>query len=77
MEARDRLHLPFELLSNSSLALKAELKLPTFTVAGMELFKRLTLVVEDGTIQKVFYPIFPPGLNAADVLHWLRNRENR
>jgi peroxiredoxin len=77
MEARDRLHLPFELLSDPSLVLKAELHLPTFAVAGMELFKRLALVVEDGTIRKVFYPVFPPGRNADDVLKLLRNRINR
>ena len=77
IEARDRLHLPFELLSDNSLALKAQLRLPTFTAAGMELFKRLTLIVENGTIQKVFYPVFPPDRNADDVLAWLRNRENR
>src|ERR1051326_4714891 len=59
-EARDRLHLPFELLSDSRLILKTLLRLPTFTVAGMELYKRLTLIIETGRIEKVFYPIFPP-----------------
>ncbi len=38
----------------------------------MELYKRLTLIVENGRIQKVFYPIFPPDKNADDVLAWLR-----
>lgn len=71
-EARDRLHLPFELLSDSELKLKALLQLPTFTVAGMELYKRLTLIAEDGVIVKVFYPVFPPDRNADDVLDWLR-----
>lgn len=59
-EARDRLHLPFELLSDSNLRLKQLLALPTFSVAGMELYKPLTLVVENNRIQKVFYPVFPP-----------------
>lgn len=71
-EVRDRLHLPFQLLSDSSLKLKSALQLPTFTIAGMELFKRLTLVIEGGKIKKVFYPIFPPDRNAEDVLIWLR-----
>jgi peroxiredoxin len=71
-EARDRLHLPFELLSDSGLSLKKLLRLPTFTVAGMELYKRLTLIIENGWIQKVFYPVFPPDQNAEDVLAWLR-----
>ncbi len=71
-EARDRLHLPFQLLSDSGLQLKNALRLPTFTVAGMELYKRLTLIVESGRIRKVFYPVFPPDRNADDVLAWLR-----
>jgi peroxiredoxin len=71
-EARDRLHLPFELLSDSGHRLKQLLRLPTFVVADMELYKRLTLVVENGRIQKVFYPVFPPDQNAGDVLAWLR-----
>jgi peroxiredoxin len=71
-EARDRLHLPFELLSDSELRLKQALGLPTFMVAGMELYKRLTLIAENGRIQKVFYPVFPPDRNADDVLAWLR-----
>ncbi len=72
-EARDRLHLPFQLMSDSALRLKGALRLPTFTVAGMELFKRLTLVGEDGMIRTVFYPVFPPDRNADDVLAWLRS----
>lgn len=71
-EAKDRLHLPFELLSDSEHRLKQLLRLPTFTVAGMELYKRLTLVVENGRIRKAFYPVFPPDRSAADVLFWLR-----
>jgi peroxiredoxin len=76
-EARDRLHLPFELLSDSEYRLKQLLRLPTFEVAGMELYKRLTLIVQDGQIQKVFYPVFPPDQNAADVLAWLRQNSRR
>ena len=55
-------------------ALKAALKLPTFSTAGMELYKRLTLIAHDGRIEKVFYPIFPSDRNAGDVLAWLRQR---
>lgn len=71
-EARDRLQLPFELLSDSGLRLKHLLRLPTFVVEGNELYKRLTLIVENGQIRKVFYPVFPPDQNAHDVLAWLR-----
>ena len=70
-EARERLHLPFELLSDSERRLKELLHLPTFTAAGMELYKRLTLVAVDGRIAKVFYPVVPPERNASDVLAWL------
>jgi len=72
-EARERLHLPFELLSDRELRLKRLLRLPTFTVAGKELYKRLTLIVENGSIQKVFYPVFPPDQNANEVLTWIRH----
>ncbi|MDD5297533.1 MAG: peroxiredoxin [Rhodocyclaceae bacterium] len=73
-EVHDRLHLPFELLSDVSLALKAALRLPTFPVAGMELYRRLSLIVEEGQIRKVFYPVFPPDRSADEVLAWLRQR---
>ena len=71
-EARDRLHLPFELLSDHELQLKSVLRLPTFSVAGKELFKRLTIVADDGMITQVFYPVFPPDRSADEVLAWLR-----
>jgi len=74
-EARDRLQLPFELLSDNGLRLKQLLRLPTFTVAGKELYKRITLIVDSGRIRKVFYPVFPPDQNAENVLAWLRQNE--
>ncbi len=70
-EAVERLHLPFALLSDAELAFTHALQLPTFEVAGMTLLKRLTLVLVDGQIVKVFYPVFPPDQNAAMVLTWL------
>jgi peroxiredoxin len=73
-EARERLHLPFELLSDSRHRLKELLDLPSFNVDGLELYKRLTLVIEDGFIQKVFYPVFPPDLNVVEVITWLKHR---
>jgi peroxiredoxin len=71
-EARDRLHLPFQLLSDRSLQLKSALRLPTFRVNGLELYKRLTLIIERGKIEKIFYPVFPPDKNAEEVLAWLK-----
>jgi len=72
LEAKQRLHLPFELLSDTALQLKSVMKLPTFVAAEMELYKRLTLIARDGRIEKVYYPVFPPDHNADEVLSWLR-----
>ena len=71
-EAKQRLHLPFDLLSDEGLNLKAALAIPTFETAGMELYKRVTLITEAGKIKKVFYPVFPPDQNAGDVIQWLK-----
>jgi peroxiredoxin len=70
-EAVERLHLPFELLSDAELSLARALRLPTFEVDGMTLIKRLTLIIADSRIEKVFYPVFPPDENAAEVIAWL------
>lgn len=76
-EAAQRLNLPFELLSDSTLAFAAHLNLPTFDIAGMTLFKRVTLIARNGFIKKVFYPVFPPDKNAAEVIHWLSAEQKR
>jgi peroxiredoxin len=73
-EMAERLHLPFPVLSDADLALAKALRLPTFRVADMTLLKRLTLVIRDGVVEHVFYPVFPPGQSAADVVAWLRER---
>ena len=70
-EAAERLHLPFPLLSDEKLALGRALRLPTMEVGGMTLIKRLTLVIDEAKITKVFYPVFPPDRNAGEVLAWL------
>lgn len=70
-EAVERLHLPFPLLSDAEGQLTSALRLPTFEVAGHVLLKRFTLVIRDGVIEKVFYPVFPPGRHAEEVLAWL------
>jgi peroxiredoxin len=75
--AVDRLHLPFPLLSDEKLALTKALRLPTMEVAGLTLIKRLAMIIDDGTITKVFYPVFPPDRNAADVLAWLAEHRGR
>ena len=67
-----RLHLPFRVLSDESLAFVRAARLPVFETAGMILMKRLTLVVDDGRVTKVFYPVFPPDRSAQEVIDWLR-----
>jgi peroxiredoxin len=71
-DAVRRLHLPFAILSDDRLELTRSLRLPTFEVNGLTLLKRVTLVVRDGKIEHVFYPVFPPDGHAEDVLKWLR-----
>jgi peroxiredoxin len=73
-EAADRLHLPFPILSDAELNLATSLHLPMFMTSGMTLLARMALVIEDGTIVKVFYPVFPPDKNAEEVIAWLRSR---
>ena len=74
-EAAERLQLPFELLSDAQLDFANSLRLPTFAVKGMILIKRLTLVVIDGVIPHVFYPVFPPDTHAAEVVGWLERHD--
>jgi peroxiredoxin len=70
-EAIERLHLPFSLLSDAALAFTTMLRLPTFEFDGETLIKRLTLIIHEGRIQHVFYPVFPPDQNATAVITWL------
>jgi len=70
-EAAERLHLPFELLSDGSFAFAQALRLPMFEVEDMRLIKRVTLIAKDGKIVKHFYPVFPPDRNIDEVLAWL------
>jgi len=71
-EAVQRLHLPFELMNDSNFEFANALRLPTFEYNSLRLIKRLTLIIENGAICKVFYPVFPPNENAANVIAWLR-----
>jgi peroxiredoxin len=76
-ELAERLELPFAVLSDSELRLVRALRLPTFEAdlgdgRRETLVKRVTLVIRDGVIEHVFYPVFPPDAHAAEVLAWLR-----
>ncbi|GAA4629961.1 redoxin family protein [Actinoallomurus vinaceus] len=72
-EVVDRLSLPFAMLSDTGFRLADALDLPTFHAGGSRLYKRLTLVIRDGRIEHVFYPIFPPDRHARQVLGWLHD----
>jgi peroxiredoxin len=73
-EDADRLHLPFPILSDESLQLSRAMRFPLFEANGMILLRRMTLVLQDGVIERVFYPVFPPDQNAAEVAAYLRTR---
>lgn len=70
----ERLHLPYPLLSDEHLAFTEAMRLPTLEVevAGTKVLKRTTLLLRDGVIAEVFYPVFPPDRASEQVLAWLR-----
>ena len=71
-EAAERLHLPYSLLSTEDLGFAETLGLPTFKAEDTVLLKRLTMIIIEGQIEKVFYPVFPPDKNADEVIEWLQ-----
>jgi peroxiredoxin len=71
-EVVDRLHLPFAMLADPDLELAEAIALPTFTAGDRRLYRRLTLIVDHGRVEHVFYPVFPPDEHAREVLAWLR-----
>lgn len=74
-EFAQRLELRCPLLSDADFVLEREIGLPAVQVTdGLRVYRRVTLVVTDGRVEKVFYPVFPPDENAAEVLSYLRER---
>ena len=71
-EVAERLHLPFAILSDADFKLTRAMRLPTFTVDGMTLIKRMAWVIDDGVVSHVFYPVFPPDRSADEVIAWLK-----
>jgi peroxiredoxin len=74
LEFAERNRMPFPVIADPERRLGAALRLPTFEIAGLTLYKRITLVAQDARIEKVFYPVFPPDRNAGDVLAYLQSR---
>lgn len=71
-EVVERLALQYPLLSDADLRFTRALDLPTFEVEGLTLIRRLTLLVRDGVIERVAYPVFPPDAAAAQARELLR-----
>ena len=67
-----RLHIPYDIVSDADLLLTSAINLPTFTIEDKKFIKRLTLIVEESIIKKIFYPIFPPNIHIDEVLGWLK-----
>lgn len=67
-EFAERIGLPFPLLSDAEGKLRHALRLPTFETGGVVYLKRLTLVIGDGKIERVVYPVHPPHSHARDLL---------
>lgn len=76
-EFATRLELPFPLVSDAALQLQQALRLPTFATGGVTYLKRLTLVLKDGRIERVFYPVHPPETHPREVLLWAEERVTR
>jgi peroxiredoxin len=72
LEFAERNRMPFPVIADPERRLGAALDLPTFEIGGLTLYKRLTLLADQGRIEKVFYPVFPPDKNAEEVAAWLR-----
>ena len=70
-EFAKRLKIPFDILSDDTFRLQRALSLPTFETGGVAYLKRLTLIVRDGRIESVFYPVPEPGVHAREVLDWM------
>lgn len=72
LEAVDRLHLPYALVSDADLKFTHALKLPTFNIGNLVFNKRVTIIAFNGVIQHYFYPVFPPDKNVDQVIAWLK-----
>jgi peroxiredoxin len=73
-EFAEREHMAFPVIADPERQLGAALRMPTFVFEGLELYKRVTLVLEATHVVKVFYPVFPPDQDAPRVIAWLKER---
>ncbi|KAK7451526.1 hypothetical protein CaCOL14_009485 [Colletotrichum acutatum] len=76
-ELRERVHLPYDLLSDANLRFATAARLPTFEWKQRKLIKRVTLAIKSGKVVKHWYPVFPPDQNVIEVLKWLKEYEGK
>ncbi|CAN5228546.1 hypothetical protein BH09ACT2_BH09ACT2_20770 [soil metagenome] len=74
-EAVERLHLPFAMLSDPGLLLADALDLPTFVAGAETFYRRLTIIANGSTIERVFFPVDDPQNHASEIVAWLGSRE--
>lgn len=58
----------------TAVAGQVEFGLPTFGVDGASWYCRLTLVVNDGAIAQVFYPVMSAVRSPAQAVAWMRRQ---
>jgi peroxiredoxin len=75
-EMVDRLHIPFDVLSDAKFDLTNAMHLPTMEVNGIKLLKRLTMIVHDAVVRHIHYPVFPPNAEPLKVIDWLKENQN-
>jgi peroxiredoxin len=73
-EMAERLRLPFPVLSDVEWRFSRALSLPSLATGGENYLVRLSLLIEEGRIAHLFYPVAEPALHAGHVLSWLRAR---
>ena len=67
-----RLKIPYDIISDSELIFSKLLNLPTFSIDKQHYIKRLTIIIKDSIINKVFYPVFPSDTHIFEVINWLK-----
>jgi peroxiredoxin len=67
-EFATRAGIPYLLLSDESFAFADALNLPRFETGGVSYLKRLTMIVRNGVIYRVVYPVHPPATHARELL---------
>jgi len=73
-ELAARLGLPFPILSDAEGRFADALRLPRFVTGSHIYLKKLTLIVADGRISQVFYPVPDPAGHAVEILTWLKRQ---